>query len=947
MPTPFDTDHRCPNCFQPRQPAERCPHCGFDPQTAFDGARYLPPFTRIGERYLVGRILGRPGGYGVVYAGYDRTLESAGIAIKEFLLADGIAERARDQHTIQPVQGQERVYEQWRQRFLEEARLLASLRGAARVVTVHDLLEDNNTAYLVMERLEGENLGDYLGRHGPLNPAAARDLAEYLFQALESLHNRKNPVLHRDLSPSNIFLRNGRLDGLTLLDFGLARAGEPGPVRSLSAGYGTQGYRAPEQLRDGHDLGPWTDLYACGALLYRAVTGKPPVDAFDRLAGTPQPSVRAARPELPADLADLIDTCLRKEPKERPASVAAARARLDAATLAPEPENQDIPPPSEPEKQDGPPTSEPDQTQAPSSGPITKPRRLAWLGGILLAGVVAAGGYRAYQAWDQNQRKPEPPPVHADNEPASPSSPKPTPGPDPKERQRQQAIAELVTRLDRQLAAHRYTKPEGDNALATVAALARLEPDHPAIARARQTMGDFYQQRIEALLARKQPDRAEEYLARGRRAQPQRPDWARLERRIASEKQRQQTIASLLERLHAQLEAQRYLDGGPGDLLNTLKELAALAPDHPAIGQARQRMAQAYLKRADAALTEGMLNEAAKALAHGRQVQPKRPDWARLERRIASEKQRQQAIAELVTRLDRQLAAHRYTKPEGDNALATVAALARLEPDHPAIARARQTMGDFYQQRIEAYLADERLDRAEDFLARGRRAQPQRPDWAGLEARIKSLRRTLAARRLAEETRLAEEARRRRSRRITIPPDAGTSPGRFTKIDADGSPLPASARHWSCVRDNVTGLIWEVKTDDGGLHDKDHTYTWYDPNSRTNGGDSGVKDGGKCAAGVRCDTTGFAEAVNRVGLCGANDWRVPTREELRSIADLGRVEPAIDTAWFPNTPSSDFWSASPFASNSDYAWGLDFGNGYDAWGDRSLALHVRLVRAGQ
>ncbi|GEM_PF-4176675 len=943
MTEPFDTDHRCPNCFKPREPAPRCPHCGFDPASASDGARYLPPFTRIGGRYLVGRILGRPGGYGVVYAGYDCSLHSATIAIKEFLLTDGIAERARDQSTIQPVRGQEEIYAQWRQRFIDEARLLASLRDASRVVTVHDLLEDNNTAYLVMERLEGENLGDYLHTHGPLNPDAASDLAEYLFQALESLHNREEPVLHRDLSPSNIFLRDCRLDGLTLLDFGLARAGEPGPVRTVSAGYGTQGYRAPEQIRAGHDLGPWTDLYACGALLYLAVTGKPPVDALDRLAGTSQPSVRVARPGLPAGLANLIDACLQKDPEKRPANVAAARALLSATTLAPEPD-------PEPESGNGPPLEPSGPTTAGSKPPEPppKPRWPAQLGIALLIGILAAGGYQIWKS-----RKPEPvesssPPNSARPAPTPP--PEPAPGLDPEEQRRREAIADLVARLDRQLAARRYTRPENDNALTTVEALAALDPRHPAVARARQAMGDFYQQQIEALLAKEQPGRAEDYLARGRRAQPDRADWAALEARIAGEKQRIQAVAGLVERLQAQLAERRYLDNGAGDVLDTLQELAALAPGHPVIPQARQRMGDAYLARARESLASGDLEKAGEALARGRQVQPGRAEWAVLEKRIATEKQSRQAIADLVARLDRQLAARRYTRPENDNALATVEALARLDPDHPAIARARQAMGDFYQQQIEALLAKEQPGRAEDYLARGRRAQPERADWAALEARIQSLRETLkAARRLAEEQRLAEneKARWRRFHRITIPPDAGTTPGRFTKIGADGRPLPASARHWSCVRDNITGLIWEVKTDDGGLHDEDHTYTWYDPNPKTNGGASGVEDGGKCAAGVRCDTTGFAEAVNRVGLCGAWDWRVPTREELRSIVDLGRKAPAIDTAWFPNTPSSDFWSASPAASGSGFAWGLVFYDGGDGWFGRSGAGRVRLVRAGQ
>ena len=170
----------------------------------------------------------------------------------------------------------------------------------------------------------------------------------------------------------------------------------------------------------------------------------------------------------------------------------------------------------------------------------------------------------------------------------------------------------------------------------------------------------------------------------------------------------------------------------------------------------------------------------------------------------------------------------------------------------------------------------------------------------------------------------------------------------FTKLDASGQDLPANATEWTCVRDNVTGLIWEVKTDDGGLRDRDWTYTWYNPDATSNGGDPGTQDGGVCEGSV-CDTQGFVEAVNALGLCGATDWRLPEFEELRSIVSYDRYNPSIDTDYFPNTPSSGFWSASPHAGNSDNAWGLSFSHGSD-YGTNSkgyVGARVRLVRGGQ
>ncbi|CAK0753687.1 exported hypothetical protein [Gammaproteobacteria bacterium] len=169
----------------------------------------------------------------------------------------------------------------------------------------------------------------------------------------------------------------------------------------------------------------------------------------------------------------------------------------------------------------------------------------------------------------------------------------------------------------------------------------------------------------------------------------------------------------------------------------------------------------------------------------------------------------------------------------------------------------------------------------------------------------------------------------------------------FTKLDASGNSLPASASDWSCVKDNVTGLIWEVKTNDGGLRDKDNSYSWYNPDSTTNGGAVGYQNYGSCTGGIHCDTYSFVQAVNAAGLCGHNDWRMPLVDELSGITDLSRYSPAIDTSFFPNTNASYFWSGSPVAGYSDYAWGVSFflGDGY--WLYRNDANAVRLVRGGQ
>ncbi len=149
----------------------------------------------------------------------------------------------------------------------------------------------------------------------------------------------------------------------------------------------------------------------------------------------------------------------------------------------------------------------------------------------------------------------------------------------------------------------------------------------------------------------------------------------------------------------------------------------------------------------------------------------------------------------------------------------------------------------------------------------------------------------------------------------------------YTKLDASGNALPASAASWSCVKDNITGLTWEVKTADGGLRDKSKTYTnWGD-------GRSG-------------DASAFAAAVNATSLCGYTDWRLPTAFELQGIVDYGVAYPgpSVDGAWFINSVGNRDWSSSPYAGFADSAWGVGFSSGYVNGDLRSFYGAVRLVR---
>ncbi len=176
---------------------------------------------------------------------------------------------------------------------------------------------------------------------------------------------------------------------------------------------------------------------------------------------------------------------------------------------------------------------------------------------------------------------------------------------------------------------------------------------------------------------------------------------------------------------------------------------------------------------------------------------------------------------------------------------------------------------------------------------------------------------------------------------------------------------PGSARFSSvadgCVRDNVTGLMWEVKTADSELRAWDQTYTNYDSPASEQKLDSAtnvLSNPTQAEIDAPTNSVGFKDAVNATNLCGFSDWRLPTLEELQGIVKNGVASPgpAIDATWFPNTKPLAFWTSSPLLSPPPEpprivypysAWGIFFGNGSVVSYYRSSSNHVRLVRTGQ
>ena len=233
--------------------------------------------TRLIGRYTIEGVLGQ-GGFGITYLGIDELHEKK-VAIKEFFPQGIVTRNIEYQDTVTVTfVGEKDNYEKGKERFLKEARTMAKFSKDEGIVKALDFFEINNTAYIVMEYLEGITLKQYLRENQRIAPEDLIELLVPLIESLDEIHSQG--MIHRDISPDNIMvLPDGRIK---LMDFGAARDYTEFGEKSLSIVL-KPGYAPPEQYQTHGIQGPWTDIYALCATMYKCITGENPPDAIDRL----------------------------------------------------------------------------------------------------------------------------------------------------------------------------------------------------------------------------------------------------------------------------------------------------------------------------------------------------------------------------------------------------------------------------------------------------------------------------------------------------------------------------------------------------------------------------------------------------------------------------------------------------------------------------------------
>lgn len=333
---------RCLNCFNlfdivysDKEESEVCPYCGYCEGTPPKELYHLYPGVGLyNNRYVIGTCIGF-GGFGITYKAWDNVLETV-VAVKEYY-PTGLVQRVPGKPQVIIYTGESKEeYMQGLERFLDEAKNMAKFVDNPNIVHVDAFFEENNTAYLVMEYLPGMTLKSYLkSKGGRIGCEEVIPIADAVITALKEIH--AGGIIHRDISPDNIMLCN---DGrIKLLDFGAARFSDADQERTRSIIL-KPGFAPPEQYQAKSKQGPWTDIYALCATVYRAITGVLPDESVNRVIEDTVQSPIQIYSDIPERISNTVMKGMSIYPEIRFSNVDELKKALDGEKKVMEPKKE-------------------------------------------------------------------------------------------------------------------------------------------------------------------------------------------------------------------------------------------------------------------------------------------------------------------------------------------------------------------------------------------------------------------------------------------------------------------------------------------------------------------------------------------------------------------------------------------------------------------------------
>ena len=717
----------------------------------------LPKGHRL-HWYEIESILGQ-GGFGITYLATDTTLDTK-VAIKEFLPTD-LAVRTHDSAVEPMSQDHEETFAWGLSRFVVEAKTLAKFEHY-NIVRVQAVFDANNTAYMVMSYVEGQTLEDALKFRRIESEPQLLDILFPLLDGLEKVH--QEGFIHRDIKPDNIYIRE---DGTAvLLDFGSARQTIGAKTRTLTA-LVSPGYAPYEQYgsKDADRQGPWTDIYALGATLYRAVSGKGPMDAIERGSGVMTggkdslvPAVQVGAGAFSKQFLEAIDQAIVFMPEDRPQTIAEWRRMFPETAGVPED-------PTENEEQDEAATIvAPEIVPGPSS---VKPRSRMPLWTVLAAAVLLVAG--AAYLW------------HSFGVPAEP----PTEGvpivegtTDTKEEKSQ--VPEQTTAVE---------DLEGETARQTQT---QTQEEQPQAAQAQQLAEQQRlaeeQAALAALEAKKQKQerlQAEEAARNAeaqRLAEEQAAKLAEVQRQLEQEQARLAEIERQRKLTHEQQQAEEQRKAQAQRLA---EEQAKLAQIQQKLEEEQTRLAEIERTRKEAeqqAEEEAKRQAEEQAQAAALKTQQEEAEGKAAEEQAQQTAERDLAIQTLLILASADIDALRLNSPSDNNAVEKIERVLALEPENAPAKKLRSEVVGKYLGLAQSALDDNDPDKAEVYVARAETIEPGSELIETMRNRIFSAHSQLAQETLAsEQITSAQETEQTHQpgEEVQLKPVTVTSPGGF------------------------------------------------------------------------------------------------------------------------------------------------------------------------